>query len=213
TAEHKPWKAVGRVNVAALSETSMCTGTLISPDIVLTAAHCVFSNRTGQVHAVGNVHFVAGWRRGTRVAHRKAVEIVVHPGYAHGGEITFDLVSADVALIRLAEPIPPDVAPAFPMAEASFDVNLTLISYRQDRAHALTRQDGCDLDGSKGTVLVLDCDVTFGASGSPVFADVDGRPAIVAVISAKGRNEKTRRDIAYAVRAAATVPGLLDALP
>ena len=33
--------------------------------------------------------------------------------------------------------------------------------------------------------LVLSCDVDFGSSGAPIFAEVDGTPHIVSVVSAK----------------------------
>ncbi|MEM6486790.1 MAG: trypsin-like serine protease [Pseudomonadota bacterium] len=212
-AEHVPWKGVGRVNIAAQSEQSMCTGTLITPDVVVTAAHCLYSDRTGAVHAPGNIHFVAGWRRGTKVAHRKATSVVVHPGYAHGAELSFDQIGSDLALIRLDSPIPGDVAPAFGFSNAlRQDMDMTLISYRQDRAHALTRQEGCTISGARADVLVLGCDVTFGASGSPVFADVGGQPHVVAVISAKGQDRETRRALAFAVRAGAQIPALMNAL-
>ncbi len=38
-AGHVPWRGVGRVNIATTRTTAMCTGTLISEDLVLTAAH------------------------------------------------------------------------------------------------------------------------------------------------------------------------------
>ncbi|MEM6971496.1 MAG: trypsin-like serine protease [Pseudomonadota bacterium] len=213
TEEHQPWKGVGRVNIAARSEQSMCTGTLIDTDLVVTAAHCVFSNRTGLMHAPGNIHFVAGWRRGTKVAHRLAGEVIVHPGYLHGSGVTYDQIGADLALIRLEAEIPGDLVPAFPISgDLERDDALTLISYRQDRAHALTRQDGCDLQGREARVFVLGCDVTFGASGSPIFAEIDGRPRVVAVISAKGQDRSSRRALAFAVNVAAALPALLSRL-
>ncbi|MEL6774165.1 MAG: trypsin-like peptidase domain-containing protein [Pseudomonadota bacterium] len=212
-AEHKPWKGVGRVNIAAQSERSMCTGTLIAPDLVVTAAHCLYSDRTGRPHKPGNVHFVAGWRRGTKVAHRKAAALTIHPSYTHGSDLSFEKIGADLALIRLEEAIPVEVAPAFRVsADVRRDLEMTLISYRQDRAHALTRQEGCEINGARDSVLVLGCDVTFGASGSPVFAEIEGEPRVIAVISAKGQDRDTRRAIAFAVRAGSRLADLLEEL-
>jgi protease YdgD len=212
-AEHEPWKAVGRVNVAARSERGMCTGTLIAPDLVITAAHCLFSDRTGAVQAPGNIHFVAGWRRGNKVAHRKAKSVAIHPDYRHGADLTIDLVAADLALIRLDEPIPGETVEPFRLAAVTArSPALTLVSYRRDRAHALTRQEGCDVDGVDRAVVVLACDVTFGASGSPVFVDDAGEPRVVAIVSAKGRDQRTRRPLAFAVRPDAALPALLAEL-
>ncbi|MGF1552520.1 MAG: trypsin-like serine peptidase [Paracoccaceae bacterium] len=211
-AEHEPWRAVGRVNVAARSERGMCTGTLIASDLVITAAHCLYSERTGQVQAPGNIHFVAGWRRGTKVAHRRAQAIAIHPDYRHGVTLTLDAIATDLALIRLAEPIPDAVVEPFRLAPADTDETLTLVSYRRDRAHALTRQDGCEADDVDRAVVTLACDITFGASGSPVFATAaGGEPRVVAVISAKGKDRRTRRPLAFAVRPDAALPKLLAA--
>ncbi|MBK0399230.1 trypsin-like serine protease [Limibaculum sp. M0105] len=211
--EHVPWRGVGRVNVAGLRDRSMCTGTLVAEDLVITAAHCVISPRTGKVQPVNDVYFVAGWRRGQKVASRRAIEITTHPGYAYAQNPGFDEIGADLALIRLDAPIPVAQAPFFAVGEPSEGKDaLTLISYRRDRPHALTRQDGCDLRGSQGPVLALNCDVTFGASGSPIFADADGAPRIVAVMSAMGQDRATRKPLAFAVRVDHAMPEVLAAM-
>ena len=46
-------------------------------------------------------------------------------------------------------------------------------------------QEVCHVLARPGGALVLSCDVDFGSSGAPVFAEVDGKPQIVSVISAK----------------------------
>ena len=46
----------------------------------------------------------------------------------------------------------------------------------QETCHVLARQRG---------TLVLSCDVDFGSSGAPIFAEVDGMAQIVSVVSAK----------------------------
>jgi protease YdgD len=212
SAEHVPWRGVGRVNIEISSRSlSMCTGTLIGEDLVLTAAHCVMNPQSGTTYKPGNVHFVAGWRLGQKVAHSKAAAITVHPDYVYAERVAAIRIGSDLALIRLADPVPQAKAPFFSIAPVpGSDTPLTLISYRQDRPHALTRQQGCEIIGSIDAVIAMDCNVTFGASGSPVFMSSGDEMRLVAVISAM--SEHDGRKIAYAVAVDAAIGEVLGAL-
>ena len=59
------WDAVGRLDIA---NRAFCTGALIAPDLVLTAAHCLFSKDTGQAYGPQDFKFLAGWRNGSAIA-------------------------------------------------------------------------------------------------------------------------------------------------
>lgn len=210
-AEHVPWRGVGRVNVTVLGGQSMCTGTLIREDLVLTAAHCVMSAHTGRPYLPSDVHFVAGWRMGQKVAHSRAAAIAVHPDYVLADNAPTTELASDIALVRLAEPIPRAKVPYFGVAPMpATETPLTLISYRRDRPHALTRQQGCDLVATHGRVMQLGCSVTFGASGSPIFEGEGEEARIVAVLAAKGTD--ARRPAAFAVAVDTVLADLLAAL-
>lgn len=210
--EAREWRAVGRVNFAGARDSAMCTGALIAPALVLTAAHCVVEAGSGAVHAPGNVHFVAGWRLGTSAAHRRAALIVLHPDYDPAAPLALASVASDLALIRLESPI--DGAEVVPLELADRAVPLgpvTLVSYRRDRPHAPSRQDGCTFAGREGAIFALDCEITFGVSGAPVFDGTGADRRIVGVISAMGQDGGQPR--ALAVSVAAALPALMLALP
>ena len=55
-----PWDAVGQVNVGGYRRVGQCTGTLIAPDVVLTAAHCVVDPWRAAPFPLHDIHFLAG---------------------------------------------------------------------------------------------------------------------------------------------------------
>lgn len=209
----KPWHGVGRVNIGGLSTRGLCTGTLIAPDVVLTAAHCVVQARTGKPYRPGSIYFVAGWYKGEMTGHSVAASLIVHPFYRPGERSTVFDMGTDVALIRLANPIPADAASPFQVAAPPDPgAPLVVVSYRRDRPNALTYQEDCAYMDRDGPVLtILGCEVTTGASGSPVFAEIDGEEREVAVMV--GVNNHGDVPHAYAIEADAAVRNLLHELP
>lgn len=176
----EPWEAVGRLD----SDTGFCTATLIAPDLVLTAAHCTYAPRSGQPTAPGDLTFRAGFRNGKAQAVRKVVQIARAAGYVHNGPDHGAKVRTDVALLRLATPIASHIIDPFivePRPVTSGPV--TVVSYGQGRSEVPSLQRECQVKGTFGGIVAMDCDVTFGSSGAPVFLRTLDKVRIASVIS------------------------------
>jgi V8-like Glu-specific endopeptidase len=181
-AEQTQWNAVGRVNIAGYNSRRMCTGTLIAPDRVLTAAHCVLGPRDTPAPP-GEIVFAAGWRAGAAAADARGAALDMHPRFAEGlaaGEVR---IVHDLALLKLDRPLdgvsPLPVAP-LPVAPRP----LAILGYRVDRPHIATRSAPCTVTHRAPAAFVTDCAVVEGTSGAPVLVETTAGWRVVGVVSA-----------------------------
>ena len=178
--DRRDWQAVGRVNSAGFRVKRGCSGALIAPDLVLTAAHCVTGTLAGS-----DWHFVAGWDRGSFVAHRIAADVHVHPRYTRTtGPAQRQY---DVAVMQLDGPIAPETVAPLDLDAAPerkpFDT-ATLLGYHNRRPHVLNAHDACPLL-SRGEVWLFGCEVISGNSGGPVIIHRNSQVVIAGVITAR----------------------------
>jgi hypothetical protein len=153
----------------------------------------VFHPTSQRQVATNRIHFLAGWRLGEAVAHRKVRRVILHRDYSFTATNPRDRVEKDVALLVLAEPIPRELArPFLRNRTPAQGQRLQIVSYGRDRPEAPSIEERCSADQISGRVIVMDCDVTFGVSGSPVFTLENGEARITSVVSAMGRRGEER---------------------
>lgn len=177
-----PLPAVGRISYGdhpALGA-PLCSATLVAPDLILTAGHCVRDT------APQALRFRAGYRHGAFAAEARGAA-VIRPLLPGG-------LAGDLALVRLDLPIPPGAAAPLALAPRTAQ-GLRMIAYRRDMPEM--RSDGaCGVLLQRGATLGLDCSAVSGNSGAPLLQRGDAGWQVVAVMVAQDRQGRIVRSYA-----------------
>ncbi|MES2600171.1 MAG: trypsin-like serine protease [Pseudomonadota bacterium] len=168
----------------------VCTGTMIAPNIVLTAAHCIMLGTTNRVidYSTKPPQLIA------------PQQVAVHPRY-NAQSIAAHRATADVALLRLSAPLPGKSAallgvprvPFSPMSRFTV-VGIGSTAAGSDSGVGTARAAPLAVTGQPGTLQVRLVDpqtqnkaagmgACTGDSGAPAFEDQDGHSVIVGVVS------------------------------
>jgi protease YdgD len=174
------WEAVGRVDIG---KHGYCTGVLIAPDLVLTAAHCVYGRDDTPVKA-SDLSFRAGLRDGVAIAERAVTRFAAHKKYDPTLPFSAETVRYDAAVLQLDTPIPSAEASPFALhVGADKGQRVAVVSYGRGRDAALSWQRDCGVLWRAQSLMAFDCNITFGSSGAPVFVREAGRARILSLIS------------------------------
>ena len=186
-----PWQAIG---IVQRRMGGACTGTLITPSVVLTVAHCTYDQRNGQTLQPSDLHFLPSGQVGQNPQASWPFRIagIVRPSPGHGQRNpNIRNMATDWALVVLQAPLPlrpipllvPRLPDSHPIARAGFSGGdrLTLVP----ACRILYRDPG-------DRFWFTDCDTLAGDSGSPVLADQGNGMAVVGVISGLLKDNRGR---------------------
>jgi protease YdgD len=190
-----PWNAVAKVQ----SNTgNHCSGALIAPAVVLTAAHCLYNPRTRALLQPVSLHVMFGYQRSAYRWHRQVARITIGRGFdGTKGQPQ----PADWARLELAETVP---VPPLPLFDGGVKPGMAvaLAGYNRDRAQLLMADLACHvlrvgtLPGG-ARFLAHDCAGTYGTSGAPLLTRQSAGWAALGINIAAGKLENLALDARF----------------
>lgn len=223
-----PWQtAIGEVqtNVANVH----CTGVLVAPDTIATAAHCLFLETAKRPASPGEIVFRPNQGAIPALPPSRGIAIRALGGSIRGGHLRNEDVSKDWMLVQISPP----VTAVQPIAVAGLTIDgmlqlirsgnrLVVAGYGNGAYDSLKVKDDCRLYSQKelglypdDSWLQLDCVLRIGDSGGAIILlDGAGQPALIGLVAGIGKYKT--KPLGLGVNASQLLPHLrptISALP
>jgi V8-like Glu-specific endopeptidase len=183
TTKQYPWTAIGRV---VLASGASCTGTLVTKDLVITAAHCVINSQTKVLYP-GTFRFQPNYKNGVALATYDADHI-----WWGTNDPTADRKS-DWAILRL-KGNPGSKFGWLGVSDTtieSFPDVISVAGYSKDFKNGLTAgvHRNCSTRNRDFTNKLIshDCDMGRGASGGPVIGMLGSNFTVYGILVSERR--------------------------
>jgi len=145
-----------------------CTAIAIEADQLLTAAHCIFNQRTGVFLQPSSLHFLLGLDGDDYRRHALVESYTTGPQYDPRRPLK--TASTDWAVLHLSQSLPPEYRPV-PLASDMPEKGLSVLisGYGQDRAFAISVENNCQIVQIVQGLLLHNCHAARGYSGAPLI--------------------------------------------
>ena len=206
TPDESPWDAIGQLETAS---GNLCTATLITPQVALTAGHCLLTPPRGAPDKPVALRFIS--RKGHWRYEIHNIDAQAAPGLSRrlkadgeGWIVPSSAAPYDYGLIFLRYP-PSGITP-LPLFTGDKDAltaalkvagrKVTQSGYPEDHLDDLYSHQDCLVTGwAQRTVLSHQCDTLPGDSGSPLMINTaDGWRLIAVQSSAPAAKDRYRAD-------------------
>jgi protease YdgD len=176
TTHSYPWSPIGYLSTG-------CTGTLVSKDLVLTAAHCVLNGKGASAKAVWSIQFSPNRINGV------SAETVGINEMWYGTNDPDKFRDNDWAIVRLSSALGNKYGWMGTKPREDID-RVTVAGYSADynSGKTATANIGCYIKKRSGNFMLHDCDTTRGSSGGPTFTMINNAPEILGINVAEYRN-------------------------